>query len=252
MYPNDFKNLIMHCREVFNNDRFIIGGGNPNSQILFVGQEPSGDAGNTNTLRHYEDNISFGIEDPYIRERKREQEYCFNKGEKEPNYWRNHGALWNRYQLLYDLIIYGYKRPHDKFMDFETEVFCSEMNGSPSTKHINADLATLPDRKTLFFTNPYFKRFKVIILACGHCIENAPGKWEINDIFNVHLDQSKPIPEYNAPIRYNFWSHIDDNSNRIVIHTTNLSGPIQGQLITAIADTTRKFLDEHYPNMLKK
>lgn len=252
IYQKDFEALINFCRSNFNDDKFIIGSGNPNSNIMFVGQEPSGDANDTNTLEHFENLIKNSQTDLWIRKREHERTYCETTGQIEPSYWHCHSALWHRYQELYDLILYGHSRPHNEEMDFEASVFCSEMNGKYSKRHANADTHTLAQRKKSFFSHPFFNRFKVIVLACGHCIENIPEKWEINEIFKVKIGPQNENPPLGAPIRDNFWVHYNEDRSRIVIHTTNLSGPLISSLVPGIAHTIRTFLLEKYPNLIKE
>ena len=65
--------------------------------------------------------------------------------------------------------------------DFENFVYCTEMNNSHSKRTSDADKSTIDWRKKLFFKDPYFKDFSVIVLACSNYISGP----EIEEIFDV-------------------------------------------------------------------
>lgn len=241
MYSERFANLLDFCQSRFDST-FIIGGGNPDSNILFIGQEPADNAEGSNTLKHYIE--TRGEYDSWIRNRNEDRQwhsdnprfYTTKKGEKkrilESNFWSRHTSLWYNYQMLFDYMVYGEHRNHSLIFDFEANVFCSEMNGDYSKRHADARLDSMPQRKSDFFTHKFFDKFKVIVLACGPCIVNTPENPQISRIFKVAASMDDN-PEYGARIRDNYWIHFDNitNPKRILIHTTNLSGPLKSDFI---------------------
>ncbi len=231
MYNEDFIEFVGRCRREYRfGDRFIIGGGNPASRILFLGREPSGDARESNTLAHYEKNISLGVVDPWTRHR-----------EAEPGevYWKRKGACWAVYQRLTDYIFPEDSKDRSEVFDFEERVFCSEMNGSPSPRTRRADTRSLDERKDVFFRDPFFDRFSVIVLACGNYIRNTEGNREIDDIFKVSYDQCFG----NRESHFQYWTHYSADRRRLVVHTRNLSGDIDEEVLEELGKRIRAFLD---------
>lgn len=241
MYSKEFTELLAFCQSRFN-DTFIIGGGNPDSNILFVGQEPADNAEGTNTLKHYIE--ACGEYDSWIRNREADRQwysenprfYITKTGVKkrriESNFWSRHTTLWYNYQMLFDYIVFGEHRDHSRIFDFEANVFCSEINGDYSKRHADACLCTMAQRKSDYFTHKFFDKFKVIILACGSCIVNTPENPQISNAFKV-IASMDDNPEFGARIRDNYWVHFDNitNPSKILIHTTNLSGPLKPDFV---------------------
>lgn len=242
MFSKDFSDLLEFCNSNHFGDDFIIGGGNPDSNILFVGQEPSDDAEKANTLKHYID--ACGKYDLWTRNREMDRQwhrenprfYTTGKNETkrriESNFWSCHTTLWYNYQMLFDYIVFGKHRDHSQIFDFEENVFCSEINGDYSKRHADASIATMQQRKSEFFTHTFFDKFKVIVLACGPCIVNTPENPQISNTFKV-IASMDDNPEFGARIRNNYWVHFDNitNPGKILIHTTNLSGPLKPDFI---------------------
>ena len=237
-YPNDFIEMLERCSKKGYDDKFIIGGGNPNSNILFVGQEPTGDAEDMNTLRHYLENHKKGIVDKWTRYRVEEEKYFKDQGKEVPPYWTNKQTLWGCYQTLCDIIFEEKNKNRKEVFDFEELVFCSEMNGSPSKRTREANKESIEKRKQ-FFMDPYFKRFNVIVLACGNYISNVsdnPEEREIDNIFNVRF-----FERHGKPRNY-FWTHYNDDKTRLVIHTRNLSADISRDMLSEMGNLICGFL----------
>lgn len=237
MYEQVFLSLLNRCRNQYGfQDDFIIGSGNPNSEILLVGREPSNDAFNTNTLGHYID-VANGKGQDFWTHIKREE---YNPVTKIPNHWRSGKALWVQYQKLCDIIYPDYKKDRREIIDFEEHVFCSEMNGSPSPQTGKAIKDSLPIRKELFFTDHFFDRFPVIILACGNYINNSspnPEEREIDRIFRVSFCEERKCGNRNT-----YWIHYNEDKTRLVIHTRNLCADVSKDLIKGIGTVVHKFL----------
>lgn len=236
-YPKDFIELLNRCKANGFDDNFIIGSGNPDSRILFVGREPSGDALYTNTLGHYLENYKKGITDRWTRYRSQE---IVEQG-IEPSYWNNGQTVWYNYQKLFDNIYPEKEKDRKQIFDFEEEVFCTEMNGSWSKRTKDASTETIDIRKQVFFRDPYFNRFKVIVLACGNRINNSsnnPSKREIDSIFNVSFDK-----EFNYSRNNKYWTHYNSDRTLLVIHTRNLSAGVNPTMLKDMGDMIRSFID---------
>lgn len=235
MYTESFVQLINRCRSQYHfNGDFIIGSGNPDSRILFVGKEPTGDAKKTNTLEHYEQRIQEGKTDNWTRVKNVETK---EQG-SEPSYWRCNQTLWARYQALIDYVFPDRISNRKEIFDFEEVVFCSEMNGSPSKRTKDANKDRIQERK-LFFKDPFFDRFSVILLACGNYINNIsnnPEEREIDSIFGVRFERECGTGKNR------FWVHKNTDESRLVIHTRNLSNGIPNDMLEDMAKIIRPFL----------
>ena len=234
-YPKDFielLNRLKKCTADGIDDSFIIGSGNPDSKILFVGREPSDDAKNTNTLVHYLENYKKGVTDDWTRVRNNDE---------DDKFWKKSQSCWSRYQALCDYIYPEKKRNRKEIYDFEEMVFCTEMNGSWSEKTKDAPRDTLETRKNIFFRDPYFDRFNVIVLACGNYIKNSsnePTEREIDNIFHVTFGK-----EYYYSLNNKFWTHYNSEKTRLVIHTRNLSNGVSNKMLDEMGQLIRNFID---------
>ena len=240
-YPKDFielLNRLNRCKAADIDDSFIIGSGNPDSILLFVGREPSGDAFNTNTLGHYLDNCNKGVTDEWTRFREKDEQRNLVD---EKSFWNKPQSCWNRYQALCDYIYPEKKKNRKDIYDFEEMVFCTEMNGSWSEKTKDAPRDTLETRKNIFFRDPYFDRFKVIVLACGNYIKNSsnePTEREIDNIFHVTFGK-----EYYYSLNNKFWTHYNPEKTRLVIHTRNLSNGVSNKMLFEMGQLIRNFIN---------
>lgn len=237
-YPNDFIELLNRCNVNGFDPSFIIGSGNPDSKILFISKEPSGKAYGSNTLSHYMNNIKDGNTDKWTRYRKQE---ILEQG-KEPSYWSYSQTVWSRYQTLCDYIFPEMARNRNEIFDFEEFVFCSEMNGSPSKRTNDAPKDKIPERKE-FFKDPYFNRFRVVLLACGDYIKNTsdkPEEREIDNIFHVEFDKRFDFGKIWFTTHYN-----KPENTRLVIHTRNLCSGIPNLMLEKMGKMIRTFLDSH-------
>lgn len=219
-YSQEFIDLVKKSKE-----NTYIGRGNPNANILFVGQEYSG---------------------PY-NEYEFKKEYWVHQIEKDsleiPSYKKDvlGGHIWNKYQMLYDFIS---QRKPKKIFDFESNVFTTEMSEIPGK---NGRIARshpefkerLQKRKEEFFKSEFFLKFPVVVLACGRdYIVNKGETREIDDIFQVSFSGiSKKFTVYNT-----YWVHYNTDKTRLVIHTRNLSNNVSTKLLQEMGKQIREHL----------
>lgn len=224
--------------KVLNEDEVVVGYGNHESKILFVGKESTSDPKEAhNSLSH---NFEYIGRRNWTRIREDEEDFCTDSGKNKPNYWTNSGALWWKYQRLVDYIRYGHQRNRSKEFDFENYVYCTEMNNSHSKKTVVADKTTLDWRKEIFFKDVFFKDFSVIVLACSNYIV---GK-EIEDIFKVRFTEAIPSALPKPNMNNTFWCHYSNDRKRLVIHTRNLSGAVNDAILRSMA----KVIASHLKN----
>ena len=110
-------------------------------------------------------------------------------------------------------------------------------------------LAILPTQKKdtigtkleLFKESKFIQSFPVVVLACGSYIVNQGSNRQIGNTFGVSF-QKVGLPDSTQ----NYWIHYDgldyDKSNKLVIHTRQLSGPINNELLFSIGNPIKSFL----------
>ncbi len=225
---NHFQNLLQS-----NPDQYI-GYGNPAAEICFVGKEATGmlslqcGLGSTN---YWLTSL------PLFFDR--------NKSD-DPNspIWKE-GHTWNKYQKLQEAIV-PERIAMPGAMNFEQRVFVTEMGAMPATttaagKNADGFEEQLAHRKQSFFAHPYFKEFKVIVLACSDYIVNFGDRREIDTLFDVTFDIDGGAHEVGP--QNSFWVHHSPDGKRLVIHTRQLSGAVSDRLIEEMGNVIRKHFD---------
>lgn len=233
---NKFSNLLLS-----NPDQYI-GYGNPNADICFVGKEATGmlplQCGLGSTAYWMTSLPMF-----------------FNRSKEDnpaDSIWKE-GHTWNKYQKLYDAI-YPENAAKPGTMNFEQHVFVTEMSAMPAEttavgKNASGFDEQLAIRKQRFFAHPYFKDFKVIVLACSDYIVNFGNRREIDSLFDVTFDingGAHEIGPQNA-----FWVHHSADRKRLVIHTRQLSGAVSDNLLSEMGAVIRQHLNGD-SNVVKK
>ena len=215
-----FREFADACRK----NNFIIGQGNPEAKILFVGKEPSSEVTNDYTFECLDERNDKTFED----------------------LWQVHdkpleGATWSKYQKIIDRIYPDRKHTKGK-IDFEEMAFCTEMNNVCALHTTDADKSTIADKRRLLQESEFIQSFPVVILACGPYIINQGENRQIDDTFGVEF-----IREGITNARQNYWIHYCKNPKKpkLVIHTRQLSGRISNELVYSIGDTIREFLSEY-------
>lgn len=250
-FDEGFKQFIHDCAKNFDGTegeylgkKFVVGSGNPEANILFIGMEPSQYAYYSTTERY----LNNPVPDNWTREKEQEIRYNEANGYGFPKHWGSHriSTVWYNYQLLFDYIQYGYKRNHDNEMDFEAGVFCTDLSSFPQVRH-NANnpgtKANLHARKTdKYFRHKYFDRFQVIILCARD--SRYINEEEIQQLFNVI---KAPGIRTVEGTRFTYSEYIGEvnGTKRILIHTRNLSSNSAiPRLVESIGKTVREFLGD--------
>jgi hypothetical protein len=228
MFNESFKGLVKQSLL----SRKLIGSGNPNSQILFVGKEGSnqqdGKEKNINeNLDYWESQISSN-EIPI---------FSYSIKQFKP------GHTWRKYQKLHDYI---FENTSKQSVVFENNVFTTEMNETPSKRTSEAQKGgnfteDVTDRKNTFFKSEFIQNFDVVVLACSNYIQNVGirGEWEINSIFGVKWEKDH-YTEHNGK-KYRFDTHYNENKTKLVIHCRQLSGSIPEKYLADMAIIIREF-----------
>jgi hypothetical protein len=223
-----FQNLLT------SNPNQYIGYGNPNADICIVGKEQS----STLPLKCGLGGTTYWMTSlPMFFDRVK------TDNTTDP-IWKE-GHTWNKYQKLY-YSIFPERASLPGTMNFEQHVFVTEMSAIPAitttegrkTHDFDEQLA---QRKHTFFAHPYFKEFKVIILACSDYIVNYGDRREIDTLFDVTFDVNGGAHEVGP--QNAFWVHHSADGKRMVIHTRQLSGAVSDKLLEEMGSVIRQHLD---------
>ena len=171
MYRQEFVDLVNH-----NNwrDKFI-GYGNPDADILIIGQEAADDKESKNYKEFYAPNQSqwkVTIENNCLPQTEKfvpsfpfkTQKATIRSGDG------NSGATWYWYQRLHDQIYPDAKDPNGNINFFE-RIFITELNGEPRKNHkdkqenIKSQIAKRFD--IMRETKSFWSHFKVVLFLCG-------------------------------------------------------------------------------------
>ena len=209
-----FEKFLEDCK----NRKEWCGQGNPNADILIIGQE-STDISEEALIR----NIML----------------CRDKKDRDaPRPIDSKNKTWANYQELLDEI-YFRKSEYNKW-DFEKFAFTTELSSTPRKQHNYKEAKpSIKERIVFFKDSDFIQDFSVIILACGGYIKNDDKVREIDNIFHVEF-----CKEYGSKESKNrFWTHIDKKDPRkLVIHTRQFSNGISKDLIKEMASVIREHL----------
>jgi|WetSurMetagenome_2_1015567.scaffolds.fasta_scaffold25207_4 hypothetical protein len=219
-----FRKYVEEC----SNNGLIIGQGNPCTDILLVGCEPSGCVS---------DQVTFCRE-------------CLNNqnGRSESDLWdyrdkKSEGWTWNKYQKIINAVYPERVHKVPEKLDFEECAFTTEMNNEPGKHSKDVKKDSIPEKIKLLQESAFIQSFPVVVLGCYKYIRNVGvgEERQIDTTFNVHFVEEREIGKRK------FWIHHsnDINNPKLVIHTsTQLSGAISNEYLNAIGETIRKFLAE--------
>ena len=209
-----FEKFLEDCK----NRKEWCGQGNPNADILIIGQE-STDISKEALIR----NIML----------------CRDKKDRDaPRPIDSKNKTWANYQELLDEI-YFRKSEYNKW-DFEKFAFTTELSSTPRKQHNYKEAKpSIKERIVFFKDSDFIQDFSVIILACGGYIKNDDKVREIDNIFHVEF-----CKEYGSKESKNrFWTHIDKKDPRkLVIHTRQFSNGISKDLSKEMASVIREHL----------
>lgn len=210
-----FEKFLEDCK----NRKEWCGQGNPNADILIIGQEST--------------DIS---EEALIRKIM----LCRDKKDRDaPRPIDPKNKTWANYQELLDEIYCRKSEYIDKW-DFEKFVFTTELSSTPrKQRNYKEAKPSIKERIVFFKDSDFIQDFSVIILACGGYIKNDDKVREIDNTFHVEF-----CKEYGSKESKNrFWTHIDKKDPRkLVIHTRQFSNGISKDLIKEMASVIREHL----------
>lgn len=256
MKNKDLTNILKYCKE----KEFYFGEGNPDGEILFIGQEigygdtiektPALDAIYSRAQSEVEKNLSnwekhcqLGI-GQYL-------EHMKNLFQEKTN------PTWLNYQKVVNSVI-GREISEEHF-DFLNCSFITEFSQLPLPKSsylpkekrrefAEIKRKSIENRRLLFDEKKsFFRRFPIVIMACGHYPKIYD--FDILDFFDVEFtEDSSENPNEELIIKRSqskYWYHIHYNKDykekgkdRILIHTRQLSNFFDNK------ENTENFLSE--------
>lgn len=228
-FSTNFKEITERCVI----EGAHLGGGNPNSKILLVGQESA-----LEIREHWYDNNAKDWQNRILNN----LDLINLKSKKEfPP-----GHTWSKYQKLHDFIFPEYTS--DEHINFEERIFTTEMSDNPSKRTSDArkkeDFKThLQTRKNTFFKQNFIQDFPVVVLACSDYIQNNDNIREIDDIFNVTYVGNETGKYTNYSKGNWFYLHYNEDKTKLVIHTRQLSTNVDNQMLLDMGKIIRQHLD---------
>lgn len=225
-YSKEFEKLIKNCVK----DNSHIGTGNPEANILFVGQE----AAFEEKTEDYKSNAKQW-------QNKENQIYRFPVEDKNSYLRKTWGKnTWSKYQKLHDYIFEKKENPF--YVDFLEKIFTTEMSDNPAKNNGIANKnpnfkSDLQKRKETFFNEDFIQNFSVVVLACSKYIQNNDKSREIDNIFNVSYvgDDFEVMNGLKGTKYYSrgnwYFLHLNHEKTKLVIHTRQLSSNVNNDLL---------------------
>ncbi len=223
-------------------DDEYVGLGNPDAKILFVGKEAANNSGEGTKEKYMEGSNDYS------------KSFVPNSNILSERNLRNLNHTWQKYQKLYDRILYELSgeeiRDREKYkITFVENVFTTELsclsapNTSEAKKNPNFELR-LGLRKDAFWSKNFIsKQFPIILIFAKDkkYIETYEG--EVVSLFGIPFRKHLNAKENNE-----MWLHYTDEGSecpRLLIHTRQLTNPEPSNLIKEIAEIVSEFIKEN-------
>lgn len=238
-YSTSFKEIINYSYskslEFYNDGNenpnpYYIGFGNPNSDILIIGQEKAISKKHKNIL------LRESIDNPkqwmnLISENIFDYEYKFEQYDGfmnplhpyvEKAIGNQTGQTWFYYQKLVSMV-YPELQTSSLANSFFSKAFITELNHQPSKKSLG--YTSNPEREKLWSFN-FFRSFPLVILATGSYI----SRLDIKRLFGVKFTEERSEP-YRKLVIYN-----SKDGVRRLINARQLSSGVSNEYIVDIAN----------------
>ena len=264
----DFVKLVeAEYEKVRNNEPcFYIGEGNPDADILIIGNEcarnDNGDDVAADNVQKWKELLKrrYDVEEirrelhdykgrhpmngyyplfPWFGQRCIVRTEVKKDNEKKIRGDEGTARTWVQYQKLIDWI-YMENFNRDKFIDFHLKVFHTELSqipmmssGDNDQKDKTAD--SIQKRLDGLFSNQFFKRFPVVIIAAGHYVRD----YGINIIGTKENKRFDVV--YKGNIGKSGWINLHESSDsrRLLLHTKHFAAAISDDYIREIAELAR-------------
>lgn len=267
IYNAEFKAVVEYCKQ----NKLFLGVGNPSGKILILGKENTTEDSKEQmaekNLGGWTNMIESNTQLSDIKLPNWETEYPVEsvlypwKGQKfsirrvqaDGSVTGKFGTAptWHSYQMLVDTIFGKPKKSNDDYLDFHEYCFQSELSQiNARMSHLlpkeqeGCRIESIKEREKLF-THPFFSKFQIIIVACGHYQKQY--NFDVENVFKVKwIGKTTEVSDGWFNVHYS----IDSEYPKIVIHTRQFSNGITIDLIKAIAEECQKFLKENNLSVL--
>lgn len=259
-YSEEFKSLLNADLP----DGYI-GHGNPNAKILILGQEPAHDkdsedyafeiANNKHQWQILAENgtgyesinptiISFGSPLwPWAN-----QTFMVRSEEKNENGQiikirgeQGTAKTWYNYQKLVNRIL-DKETKYGGILDFHKLSFHTDMSAEASKKHNDVELSnakeSVKNRAEKLFSQPFFRKFPVVIASVGHFPRDSYGNTYFHDAFGVNYCPKEDNDWININVRE------DTECPQILIHCKQIAY-VSDNYIDEIAEIVKAFAKDH-------
>lgn len=249
-YSDKFQEML----DIAEKNNLYAGSGNPNAKILIIGKELAFNPEKQDQAKYeiddnipnWKKNIANHITQQDIPDWKDEYWKELDWKKLNPLYLYKHstqkeGHTWNKYQKLIEYI--RGVSSHKKETDFQEFVFLTEYNQLPSKNSAQQEdkdkqMTSIKKRNEFFKTTPFFQDFPIVIVAAGPYadIHKEPGI-DLKETFNVEYKGYIKLQKGN-------WYALFNASNKLVIHTRQLSMDTTDKLLEEIAKKVKDFAEE--------
>ncbi|MGM0579759.1 MAG: hypothetical protein ACQETL_03710 [Bacteroidota bacterium] len=224
-----WENIKVSLKEIgeFNKvaNPYYIGFGNPDADLLIVGQEKAFNAFNNPELMLYE-SINNSFQWSKIIENNGDvSEINFDPRNpiKHHDKGRSGNHTWSKYSILTDAF-YGINSCHENMKKYWNQntgdtlfdkAFTTELNVTPAAS--NSGLNLTKEREELL-SNPFFKKFKVVVFAIG----SPSNKEVVKKIFSEAKFENHDLGSYGTNKKREV--AISKNTSQIIVICNQLSG----------------------------
>ena len=275
----DFVKLVEdEYKKIQTGEPFYIGEGNPDADILIIGNEcarrEDGQDVAVHNVEKWKELLGRGYNEEDIgrelqdyKDRPDNDKYyplcpwfgqkCIvrtevvdEKGEvKKIRGEKGTARTWVQYQKLIDWIDDEKGFDRNNFIDFHLDAFHTELSQIPrkqSGKYNEETDDSIKKRMKELFSKPFFQKFPVVIIAAGHYVQDYKIN-NIEKIFNVTFDKEKsPLTVPNKKGRLQWINmHYDNDSapRRVLLHTEHFAAAISNDYIRKIAELASPYIE---------
>lgn len=225
---------------------YYIGFGNPEADLLIVGQEKAFNAFNNPELILYE-SINNSFQWSKIIENNGDVSEI-NFDPRNPRKLHDEGRsgnhTWSKYSILTDAF-YGINSCHENMKKHWNQnsgdtlfdkAFTTELNVTPAVSNSGLDLTE--ERKELL-SNPFFKNFKVVVFAIGNPEEGKKAQMKVSELFEGKKFEIESIGKYGKGKNRNIATATIENQVIVICNQLSGSSGWKNEHIVALGEKLR-------------
>ncbi|WP_296618486.1 hypothetical protein [Marivirga sp.] len=248
-----WENIEVKLKEIkdFNKvaNPYYIGFGNPEADLLIVGQEKAFNAFNNPELMLYE-SINNTFQWSKLAQNPDTDEILFDP--RNPRKYHdkklkgNH--TWSKYSILADAF-YGINSCHENIKkDWDKNLgetlfdkaFITELNVTPAAN--NSGIYLTDERKKLL-QNPFFKKFKAVVFAIGNPDDGEKAQRIVSEIFEGTIFELDTIGKYGKDKERRIAFSSKENQVYAICNQLSGSSGWKNDHIVALGERLRELID---------